>query len=75
MGAAQAALEVLSGDTTGGDIMVLELDEREKEMLKHALEVLEEELKSERVKTDKRVWRAALHDEEYVVKKILKKVA
>ena len=40
-----------------------------------AIGVLEEELKSERAKIDKREWRAALHDEEYVVKKILKKVA
>lgn len=46
-----------------GDIKVIELDETEKETLKHALEVLEEELKSERIKTDKREWRAALHDE------------
>jgi hypothetical protein len=57
-----------------GDIMVPALDEKEKETLRHALGVLEEDLKSERVKTDKREWRAALHDEEYVVKKILKKV-
>ena len=55
--------------------MVLELDEKEKETLRHALEVLEEELKSERLKTDKREQRAAIYDEEYVVKKILNKVA
>jgi len=55
--------------------MVLELDEKEKETLRYALEVLEEELKSERLKTDKRELRAAIHDEEYVVKKILEKVA
>ena len=44
---------------SSGDIMVPELDEKEKETLRHALGVLEEELKSERVKTDKRQRRAA----------------
>jgi hypothetical protein len=63
LGAAQAALEALLRDTTGGDIKVLELDEKEKETVKHALEVLEEGLKSERIKTDKREWRAAPRDE------------
>jgi hypothetical protein len=55
--------------------MVLEINEKEKNALKHALELVEEELKTERVRTDKRDWKAALHDEEYVIKEILKKVA
>ncbi len=55
--------------------MVLELDEKEKEILKRALEIFDEELRGEIVKTDKREWRSALHDEEVVVKKILEKVA
>jgi hypothetical protein len=55
--------------------MILELDEKEKETLRHALEVLEEELKVERLRTDKRDFRAALRDEEDSVKRILRKVA
>ncbi len=59
----------------GGETMILEIDEKEREMLKYALEFLEEEIKSERMKTDKRVYRAALNDEEDSIKRILKKVA
>ncbi len=55
--------------------MVLELDQKERETVKHALEVLEEELKGERERSNKREWRAALRDEEDSVKRILKKVA
>ncbi|HXX80107.1 MAG TPA: hypothetical protein VEI46_01040 [Thermodesulfovibrionales bacterium] len=55
--------------------MVLEIDEKDREILRHALEVLEEELKAERLKTDKREFRAALHDEEDSIKRILRKVA
>ena len=55
--------------------MVLELDEKEKETVKHALEVLEEELKTVRLKTDKRELRAAIHDDEYMIERILRKVA
>ncbi|HAM52580.1 MAG TPA: hypothetical protein DCP92_18470 [Nitrospiraceae bacterium] len=59
----------------GGDSMVLELDAKERETLKRALEVLEEKLRNERVKTGKREWRASLRDEEDSIKRILKKVA
>ncbi len=55
--------------------MVLELDAKERETLKRALEVLEEKLRNERVKTGKREWRASLRDEEDSIKRILKKVA
>ncbi len=54
--------------------MFLELDEREKEILKRALESFDEELKSEIVRTDKRDWKIALHGDEVVVKKILERV-
>ena len=64
----------LRGKNRGGG-MVLEIDENERETLRHALEVLEEELKVERLKTDKREFRAALHDEEDSVRRILRKVA
>jgi hypothetical protein len=55
--------------------MVLEIDEKGRETLRHALEVLEEELRVERLKTVKREFRAALHDEEDSVKRILRKLA
>jgi len=55
--------------------MVLDLDEKEREIVRHALEILEEELKSERVRTDRREWRAALHEDEDAIKRILEKVS
>ncbi len=55
--------------------MVLELDDKEKEILKRALESFEEELRGEIVKTDKRKWKAALHDDEIIIKKILERVS
>lgn len=55
--------------------MVLELDNVEQMALKHALEALENELKTERVKTDSREVRAAIRDEEAVIDKLLRKVA
>ena len=64
----------MRGKNWGGD-MVLEIDEKDREILRHALEVLEEELQVERLKTEKREFRAALHDEEDSVKRILRKVA
>jgi len=44
--------------------MLLELDQKERETLRRALEVLEVELEGEKAKTDSREWRAALRDEE-----------
>ncbi len=55
--------------------MVLEIDEREREILRHALEVYEDELKNEKAKTDNRTWKAALRDEEKVIDTILRKAA
>ena len=55
--------------------MILEIDEKERETLRHALEVLEEELRVERSGSDTRELRAALHDEADSVKRILRKVA
>ncbi len=55
--------------------MLLELDENEKKTVKHALEVLEEELKRKMAETSNRQWRTTIHDEEYVIHRILKKVA
>jgi hypothetical protein len=55
--------------------MVIELDENERVILKKALEDEEEELKDARLRTDKRELRAAIHDDETVIEKILRKVA
>ena len=55
--------------------MVLELTEKEKEILKIALESFESDLKDERAKTDKKNWRYALKGEEQVIRSILEKVS
>jgi hypothetical protein len=55
--------------------MVLELDENERGTVRHALETLEDELRTIRLRTDRREVRAALHDEEDSIKRLLKKVA
>jgi hypothetical protein len=54
---------------------VLKLTDNEREILKRALESFEDDLRSEIVRTDKREWKTALHNEEAVVKKILEKVS
>jgi hypothetical protein len=56
-------------------IMVLELDEKEKKVLKQVLESFESELRGEIVKTDVKEFKENLHEEEEVVKDLLKKVA
>lgn len=58
-----------------GKAMVLELDEKEKDILRRALETFEGEIRDEIVRTDNRDWKAALHDEEAVIKRILEKVS
>ncbi len=55
--------------------MVLELTEKEKEILKIALESFESDLRDEMVKTDKKNWRYALKGEEKVIRSILEKVS
>jgi len=55
--------------------MVLELDEKERETIRHALEILKEALQAQRSKPGKHEFRAALYDEEDSVKRILRKVA
>ena len=56
-------------------MVVLEMNEAEKEMLKRALESFEGELRNEIVRTDDRELKALLHEDEDVVKKILEKVS
>lgn len=55
--------------------MVIELDDREKGVLKLVLELFDEELKGEIGKTDKREWKSALRGEETVIKDLLTKVS
>ncbi len=54
--------------------MVLELDEKEKEMVKQALESFENELRDLIVRTDKKAARAGLHEDEAVARKVLEKL-
>ncbi len=54
--------------------MVLELNDREQEMLKRALDSFEGELRTEIGKTDKRDFKDALLDDEVVIKKIIEKI-
>ena len=54
---------------------MLELSDREKEVLKHALEVYLSDLREEIVKTESHKWKPGLHDEEGVIKKILEKLS
>ncbi|MBI5740672.1 MAG: hypothetical protein HZA16_08115 [Nitrospirae bacterium] len=56
-------------------MVVLEMNEAEKEMLKRALESFEGELRNEIVRTDDRELKKLLHEDEDVIKKILDKVS
>jgi hypothetical protein len=57
------------------NIMVLELDNNEKEALMHALETAEDQLKTERMKTDDRELRECLREDQYLLTRILQKMA
>jgi len=55
--------------------MNLELNEKEKETLKHALEVYLSDLREEIVKTEAHTWKRDLHQEEDIIKKIIQKIS
>jgi len=55
--------------------MVLELNDKEKTTLKVVLESYEKDLKGEIGKTDDRELKTVLHEEDEVLKGLLKKVA
>jgi hypothetical protein len=55
--------------------MVLELDNKERDALKHALEVLDGQLKNERVRTDDREMKECLREDQYLLERILQKMA
>ncbi len=54
--------------------MVLELDNKEKEALMHALESIDNQLKDERLRTDERELRECLREDQYLLERILQKV-
>jgi hypothetical protein len=56
-------------------LMNLELSEKDKGILKHALEVYLSDLREEIVKTEAHTWKRDLHQEEDVIKKILEKLS
>lgn len=51
--------------------MMLELNDKEKEILKRALESYLSNLREEIVKTEAHHWKPPLHEEEDVIKKII----
>jgi hypothetical protein len=54
--------------------MVLELNDREEEILKRALNTFEEELRTVIVKTDRHDQKLGMLDDEVVLKKIIEKI-
>ncbi len=55
--------------------MKLELNEHEQKIVRHALEDYLSNLREEIVKTEKHDWKAGLHEEEDVLKKVIMKLA
>jgi hypothetical protein len=55
--------------------MTLDLNDKEKEVLKLVLELFDEELKDEIGRTDRREWKKTLHGEESVIKNLIAKVS
>jgi hypothetical protein len=54
---------------------MLELNDKEKEILKHALQSYLSDLREEIVKTEAHQWKRDLHVEEDVIKKIIDKLS
>jgi hypothetical protein len=54
--------------------MKIELDNRESSALRHALDVYLSGLRTEILKTDNRNWKKNLHDEEDLLKDIVKRM-
>jgi hypothetical protein len=59
----------------GGIIMILELSDKEKEILKHALGCYLSDLREEIVKTEAHQWKPPLHEEEDLLKKLIEKLS
>lgn len=54
--------------------MMLELSDKEKELLRHVLETYLSDLREEIVKTEGHKWKPPLHEEEDLIKKLLEKL-
>ena len=55
--------------------MTIDLSDKEKEILKNALEFYLGEMREEVVKTEASKWKIPLHEEEEVIKKIIGKLS
>lgn len=55
--------------------MNLELSDKESKILLHAIEVYLSDLREEIVKAEKHEWKVGLHDEQEVLKGLLKKLS
>lgn len=55
--------------------MVLQLNEKEKETLKQVLQTYERDLRGEILKTDDRSLKAVLHEEDDLLRRLLRRVA
>lgn len=55
--------------------MMVELSDKEKEILKNALECYLSTLREEIVKTESYKWKPPLHEEEDIIKKLIEKVS
>ncbi|GAB4410434.1 MAG: hypothetical protein OHK0032_06170 [Thermodesulfovibrionales bacterium] len=55
--------------------MIVELNDREREIMKHTLECYLSDLREEIVKTEGRGWKPPLHEEEDTIKKLLEKLS
>jgi hypothetical protein len=55
--------------------MQLELNDKERGVVRHALQVYLSDLREEIVKTEKHEWRQGLHEEEDVLKQVIERLA
>jgi hypothetical protein len=55
--------------------MMIELSDKEKEVLKHILEFYLSEMREEVVKTEASKWKPPLHEEEDTIKKLIGKLS
>ncbi len=54
--------------------MNLELTDKERDVLRHALEVYVSDLREEITKTEKHEWKTALHEEKDVLKQVIQRL-
>ena len=66
-----ACLDGVIGFLIEANAMNLELADRERDVIRNALKVYLSDLRAEITKTEKHEWKAALHDEENVLKQVI----